>query len=342
MQSLINNIIDEGVATQMMLTQLEDAFKEYPYSPTLAVLLTKAYKEQNNIHFEAMLSRSALLAQQRKNLHAMLYALTQAPVNQLPIESIDNEGAEATAASASSNINTKESSEFQVSTPLNDANNENTFQGSDTIIKDHDELLTNQYLAEALSAGVLSSLEFADSPDSLRELESVKEEQTEVDDAEIEISSSATDSATIDLRKSEPEKLGFTAWLDHLSGIETDNKDRVENQFKEETNEKVNEITDVKINQALENQAQNISAIINRFIQKEDEIVPKRARFFTPEKAARESLEDKATIVTETLARIYAEQGNTSKAISTYEKLSLLHPEKSSYFAALISNLKKD
>jgi hypothetical protein len=45
---------------------------------------------------------------------------------------------------------------------------------------------------------------------------------------------------------------------------------------------------------------------------------------------------DDTDIVSETLARLYLEQGNTTKARMVYAKLSLLFPEKSSYFAAQI------
>jgi predicted Zn-dependent protease len=45
--------------------------------------------------------------------------------------------------------------------------------------------------------------------------------------------------------------------------------------------------------------------------------------------------------VTETLAKIYAEQGYISKAIEVYEKLSLQDSKKSAYFATLIENLRK-
>lgn len=43
---------------------------------------------------------------------------------------------------------------------------------------------------------------------------------------------------------------------------------------------------------------------------------------------------------TETLARIYAEQGYYDEAIRVYAKLILLYPEKSAYFAALAEEIK--
>ena len=43
----------------------------------------------------------------------------------------------------------------------------------------------------------------------------------------------------------------------------------------------------------------------------------------------------------ETLARIYADQGLYDRAIAVYEKLILLYPEKSAYFAALIDKLNQ-
>jgi len=45
--------------------------------------------------------------------------------------------------------------------------------------------------------------------------------------------------------------------------------------------------------------------------------------------------------VTETMADIFMQQGKADKAIETYEKLSLLNPAKSAYFAAKIEQLKE-
>lgn len=48
-----------------------------------------------------------------------------------------------------------------------------------------------------------------------------------------------------------------------------------------------------------------------------------------------------ADIITESMAEIWAKQGNKRKAIDTYSKLSFIFPEKSVYFASQIEQLKQ-
>jgi len=57
------------------------------------------------------------------------------------------------------------------------------------------------------------------------------------------------------------------------------------------------------------------------------------------EQMAEHSIDDRE-VVTETMAEVWEKQGNLVKAKETYEKLSLLNPDKSSYFAAKIEHLK--
>lgn len=55
---------------------------------------------------------------------------------------------------------------------------------------------------------------------------------------------------------------------------------------------------------------------------------------------AEQSLASHQMIVSETLAELLAEQGETQKSIEMYERLKLFFPEKSTYFAAIIEKLK--
>ena len=74
---------------------------------------------------------------------------------------------------------------------------------------------------------------------------------------------------------------------------------------------------------------------IDRFLKSETPQPPRRTEFFTPQEAGRRSLREQADMVTETLARIYEQQGNFAKAAEAYRKLALKVPEKAAYFAAL-------
>ncbi|MBK6523520.1 MAG: hypothetical protein IPG08_15050 [Sphingobacteriaceae bacterium] len=68
----------------------------------------------------------------------------------------------------------------------------------------------------------------------------------------------------------------------------------------------------------------------------------KDTKFFVADQKAKESLLENEELVTETLAKIYALQGNVNKAIRAYQILSLKYPNKSAYFASLIEELRKD
>lgn len=88
------------------------------------------------------------------------------------------------------------------------------------------------------------------------------------------------------------------------------------------------------------NEQGTIGELIDRFIQSQTPPPAPKATFFKPQEAAKRSLDDEAGLVTETLAKLYAAQGNTAKAIDAYHRLALKHPEKSSYFAALAKALE--
>ncbi len=81
--------------------------------------------------------------------------------------------------------------------------------------------------------------------------------------------------------------------------------------------------------------------LIDKFISLNPRIEPRTDKTEHPVVDLSTSyLEEKGGLVTETLARIYVNQGYYSKAIEIYEKLSLKFPEKSDYFATQIEKIK--
>lgn len=80
--------------------------------------------------------------------------------------------------------------------------------------------------------------------------------------------------------------------------------------------------------------------LVEQFVNK-DRPRPEKESFFSPSIQAKKSLEDQMTFVTETLARVYLEQGHYDKAKSAYKQLSLKYPKKSSFFAAQIELVDK-
>jgi len=98
--------------------------------------------------------------------------------------------------------------------------------------------------------------------------------------------------------------------------------------------ESVEQIEDVKVDFLSK------EAIIEKFIKEEPRISQPKSSFYKPSEYAVKSNTDENDIVSETLARLYLEQGNIAKARMVYEKLSLLFPEKSSYFASQIKKIE--
>lgn len=85
----------------------------------------------------------------------------------------------------------------------------------------------------------------------------------------------------------------------------------------------------------------SVTDLIEKFITEEPRIAPAKATFYSPVNMARKSVEESDDIVSPTLAQIYFMQGNAQKAIETYQKLLLLYPEKSAFFAAQIEKINK-
>jgi hypothetical protein len=83
-----------------------------------------------------------------------------------------------------------------------------------------------------------------------------------------------------------------------------------------------------------------VESILDKFIRENPSIARPKSEFYSPVNMAKQSAEESAEIVSETLAQIYTRQGLYKKAIVMYEKLGLHYPDKFTYFAGLISQIK--
>ena len=125
---------------------------------------------------------------------------------------------------------------------------------------------------------------------------------------------------------SKEEKHSFQEWL-QLANFSPIEREKTEN--KNETKPVSVQIDPVK---------QKKIAIIDRFIENNPKISPVKEMSkiaYIPEQN-----QDNSYLMTETLAKVYLEQKKYQKAIQAYEILILKYPEKSTFFADRISDIR--
>ena len=81
--------------------------------------------------------------------------------------------------------------------------------------------------------------------------------------------------------------------------------------------------------------------LVDKFLSSDPKIIASDEPDEEPEDISVPSVTEDDGLISDTLARIYVKQGYYSKAIFTYEKLSLKFPEKSSYFASQIEKIQQ-
>lgn len=147
-------------------------------------------------------------------------------------------------------------------------------------------------------------------------------QEVEVVEKKSEINQVEESQAEIEIGNS---KMSFTSWL--KSGNTSSSTSTTK-----EINEEQKEV------QPIEKQKVDL---IENFIKTEPKISKVKKEFYSPSKKAKESISTEGLIYSETLAEIFAMQGNFPKAITAYQQLMLTNPEKKIFFAKRIEELKE-
>ncbi len=102
----------------------------------------------------------------------------------------------------------------------------------------------------------------------------------------------------------------------------------------------IREDEEIKVEVSPKNDQEKKFELIDKFIASKAKIQPIKKDAPTYNIAKAQMIQPEA-LMTETLARIYVEQKNYSKAIQSYKVLSLKYPEKSGFFADQIQAVKE-
>jgi hypothetical protein len=303
-KKLYSYLHDPALLASVNLPELEKLTREFPYFQTAHLLYAMSSKKNDASAFQRSIKKTAIVAVSRNHLYELLY-------------------------------NQKEEEAIEVKQEIKEQLKPVKVE-SDVVIL---ELPEDKKVAEVkidenkeVELPVINEKGKEKKVDINEQVE--KEIQKDVVEAFVEKEVLHTNTA----HKKDialPKDANFTGWLKFIR--EKNEDEAIESHNKEEKIE-AKEIPEEKLKKKAHQKS-----IIDKIIESEPKAIRinKEAKFFTADQKAKESLLENEELVTETLAKIYALQGNINKAIRAYQILSLKYPNKSAYFASLIEELRK-
>jgi hypothetical protein len=320
---LLNYIENPALLDKGSVKDLQKLANDFPYFQSAHILLSMAAKKWDASVYQQSLKKTAIVASNRAHLFELIHK----------IENSEFTGTHTEWETKVVAANAKERKEET--------------QQELSILK------ATKILTEPLLEAIKAEQKTVLSPEEILE----KEIQNQVVNSFVETEILKTPDFDKPISVTAPPE-SFTEWLSLMKknngqSIEQREEQLSASRLKKEIKgqktlaqepEKTNNTTEKVEKNSLEARKQKNKAIIDKIIEKSPGLIRQKEeqKFYTPDIKAKESLIENEHLVTETLARIYALQGNINKAIRAYEILSLKFPQKSAYFASLIEKLKNN
>ncbi|NVO02023.1 MAG: hypothetical protein HXX09_04920 [Bacteroidetes bacterium] len=347
--------------------KINDSLKEYPYCQSLQLLLTKNLQLENHQLYHHQLKIAAAYVSERKVLFNLVN--TKESIVETKNISVEEKPIEAIVVELSIPIKEekKEIVEAEIESPVIENKSEEKEIAPTLIVEEktviEPEIEVQKEVVSAKEEEVIVEkeiieektveIEIVPTPIILEEIkaEVVSQPIVEVQKEEekiapvIEKKEISKEEKYQQLQAELKKRLAeIAAERNEVKPVSEPIPEKIEDKKEEILVPKVEEVK-IELEKpkiSAKKEKKDVNDLIENFIINQPRIKAKRVPDDHPiEDLAQKSAIDKEEIVSETLGKIYLKQGNFQKAIKTYEKLSLKFPEKSSYFAAQIENIKK-
>lgn len=312
-------LADPTLIQRTDIPELKQLLEQYPYVQALRSLYLKALYSNESTSYNQELKKTAAYTLDRDILFNFIVSDNFTVYTPLTLPAIE----EVNTTKETETIETEKEPEQNISTLL-----QNISKVAYAIVQD----------SPAFTAEIKEDIE-----EEKQEKASTIEPFTPIEEEEIR-PVSAVDALEDKLEIGKPlafeagEKYSFQEWL-KLSKQqpivrELDTK-KEENQPEKDEKEEIIAEDEKKFQKSLKKK----QALIDKFIETNPKIIPTKKATVSPINIEL-SVQENTSLMTETLAKIYLEQKKYQKAIQAYEILILKYPEKSSFFANQILDIK--